>query len=239
MSETPNQAATSDDFEFSALAEARNYRWALMNEFGGALRGEVLEVGAGIGQMTEQLVRLPQVRRALAIEPDPDFCAQHRAQFPTHELLQGTAADLPPHTACDGILSVNVLEHIRDDREELARYAKLLQPRHGALCLFVPARPEIYAAIDKDFGHFRRYTRDELKDKLSRAGLIAERLVYFNSVGYLAWWWNFCLLKKRTFEVNEVRAYDRWVFPVVHWFESRVLRPPFGQSLLAVARPRG
>jgi SAM-dependent methyltransferase len=236
MTERPNIAASTEDFEFAALAEARNYRQALFAEFEGVLRGEVIEVGAGIGQMTEHLVQMPQVRRALAVEPDRGFCAQHRERFPKHELLEGTAADLPAKTACDAILSINVLEHIQEDKTELKRYADLLEERHGALCLFVPARPEIYAPIDKDFGHFRRYTYRELNSKLRQSGFTVERLHYFNLVGYFAWWLNFCVLKKRLFEREKVRFYDRVIFPVVHGFESRLLRPPFGQSLLAIAR---
>jgi SAM-dependent methyltransferase len=235
MTDRPNVRADTDDFEFSALAEAKNYRQALFDEFYGALRWDVIEVGAGIGQMTEHLARLPGVRRALAIEPDHDFCAQHRKRFPHHELIEGTVADLPAETVCDAILSINVLEHIREDGAELSRYAALLRPRSGALCLFVPARPEIYAPIDQDFGHFRRYTYRELKRKLSQAGFTIGRLHYFNCVGYFAWWLNFCLLKKRVFERRKVRMYDRILFPFVHQFESKVLRPPFGQSLLAIA----
>jgi hypothetical protein len=172
----------------------------------------------------------------LAVEPDSKFCAQHRAHFPKHDLLEGTVADLPSGTTADAILSINVLEHIEEDEAELARYTQLLRSRRGALCLFVPARPEIYAPMDKDFGHFRRYTYPELRDKLRRAGFSVERLHYFNLVGYFAWWLNFCLLKKRVFEAQKVRAYDRIIFPIVHRFESKLLRPPFGQSLLAVAR---
>jgi SAM-dependent methyltransferase len=236
MSEQPNAMAATEDFEFAALAEARNYRHSLFAEFAAALRGEVIEVGAGIGQMTELLEHVPGVRRALAIEPDPRFCAQHRSRFPEHEILEGTAAHLPNGTACDAILSINVLEHIQEDAAELARYASLLKERHGSLCLFVPARPEIYAPIDKDFGHFRRYTRADLSKKLSSAGFSIERLHYFNFAGYFAWWLNFRVLKKRTFEIDKVRAYDRLIFPMVHQFESKILRPPFGQSLLAIAK---
>ena len=232
----PNELAATEDFEFSALAEARNYRQALFAEFGPFLKGEVIEVGAGIGQMTEHLLSLPGVSRALAVEPDRGFCVQHRAQFPTHEILEGTAADLTPGTACDAVLSINVLEHIEHDQAELKRYAALLNPRGGALCLFVPARPEIYAPIDKDFGHFRRYTRPELQGKLREAGFSIISLHYFNWVGYFAWWLNFCCLKKRSFERQKVRFYDRMVFPLVHALEFRALRPPFGQSLIAVAR---
>jgi SAM-dependent methyltransferase len=236
MSEPPNVQADTNDFEFEALAQAVNYRKALFTEFGPFLKGDVIEVGAGIGQMTDHLVRLPAVRRALAVEPDARFCARHRADFPQHEILEGTAADIAAGSACDAILSINVLEHIGDDEAELARYASLLRQRQGALCLFVPARPEIYAPIDKDFGHFRRYTRPELRRKLTAAGFEIVRLCYFNSVGYFAWWVNFCLLKKRSFEREKVRLFDWVIFPVVHALEVKLCRPFLGQSLLAVAR---
>jgi len=239
MSEQPNATADTQDFEFAALNEARNYRAALFREFETYLRGQVLEVGAGIGQMTEHLVRLPGVLRTLAVEPDPNFCRRHRAEHPAHELLEGTAAALPADSSWDSILSINVLEHIRDDEDELNRYSRLLQSRRGALCLFVPARPEIYAPIDRDFGHFRRYTRPELRRKLVAAGFEIRRLNYFNSVGYFAWWLNFCLLKKRQFEQAKVRFFDRMIFPAVHMLESSIIRPPLGQSLIAVAVQTG
>jgi 16S rRNA A1518/A1519 N6-dimethyltransferase RsmA/KsgA/DIM1 with predicted DNA glycosylase/AP lyase activity len=116
MSDQPNLMAVTEDFEFAALAQARNYRRTLFAEFGPFLRGEVVEVGAGIGQMTGHLVELPGVNRAVAVEPDREFCARHRAQFPAHELVEGTVANLPAGSAWDAILSINVLEHIRGRR---------------------------------------------------------------------------------------------------------------------------
>ena len=124
------------------------------------------------------------------------------------------------------------------DEAELEKYSALLQARRGLLCLFVPARPELYAPIDKDFGHFRRYTRGELRRKLEAAGFEVVRLDYYNLLGYFAWWLNFRLLRKRRFEVAKVRFYDRVIFPVGHFVESRIVRPPIGQNLLVVARAR-
>ena len=235
ISDRPNSTANTNDFEFDALGEAHNYRAALFEEFGPFLRGNVAEIGAGIGQMSECLVRLPAVKHAVAVEPESSYCAKHRKRLPGYDLIEGTAADLPKGSKWDALLSINVLEHIKDDEGELARYSDLLIANKGSLCLFVPARPEIYAPIDKDFGHFRRYTKPELRKKLLTAGFGIQRLHYFNSIGYFAWWSNFCLLKKRGFEVGKVRTFDRWIFPVIHTIESRILRPPFGQSLLAVA----
>jgi SAM-dependent methyltransferase len=234
--QTPNATATSADFEFAALSEARNYPKALMAEFGQYLRGDVIEVGAGIGQMTGFLLRLPPITRLLSIEPEPMFAAHFRQSHPGAELIEGTIEDAPAGVEWDGVLSINVLEHIEADEAELATYKSSLAARHGILCVFVPARPEIYAPIDRDFGHFRRYTRPELRGKLLAAGFAIERLFYFNWVGYFAWWLNFCVLKKRGFEVEKVRTFDRLIFPAVHAMESGIMRPPFGQSLLAVAR---
>ena len=235
MNTAPNSAASSADFEFAALDEAANYRIALIREFGPHLTGNVIEVGAGIGQITGELRALVSIRNLCCIEPDADFCRRIRTTFPDQDLIHGTIADLKRQDPWNAILSVNVLEHIEEDEAELGSYFRLLQPARGSLCLFVPARPEIHAPIDNDFGHFRRYTRHSLRKKLEGAGFVVERLRYYNMVGYFAWWANFCVLKRRSFDRPSVRFFDRAIFPLVHWTETHVSAPPIGQSLLAVA----
>jgi SAM-dependent methyltransferase len=231
--------ANLEDFEFAALQKADNYRSALLAEFHPFLSGRVLEVGAGIGQLSEALLQKPEIERFLSVEPNPRFASRLRANFPRLELIQGTIDDVPAAWAPDAILSVNVLEHIAADERELGCYSERLAERRGTLCLFVPARPEIFGPIDRDFGHFRRYSRPELGSKLEKAGFVIRRLVYFNLIGYFAWWWNFHLLKKRKFAGSQVQLFDRCIFPLQHRFEARVLRPPIGMSLLAVAAADG
>lgn len=233
----PNALAHTEDFEFAALDEARNYRARLLREFGADLAGRVLEIGAGIGQLTAALRAHPGVREVVAVEPEARFCARLRARLPDQRVVCGTVADLDADDDWDAILSVNVLEHIADDAAELRAYRDRLAMRGGALCLFVPARPELYAPIDRDFGHFRRYTRPGLRARLEAAGFRVTRLRYYNCAGYFAWWLNFCLLRRRAFDRAGVRLFDRVIFPWVHTLETRVCAPPFGQSLLAVARP--
>jgi SAM-dependent methyltransferase len=236
--DTPNAMAETEDFEFRALAEARNYRRALIQEFGPYLEGPVIEVGAGIGQLTNELAAVPTITRLLAVEPDNGFAAKFRAAHPALEFVHGTAGDIPAGDAWRAIVSVNVLEHIRDDAGELARWRGLLAPAQGHLCLFVPARPELYAPIDRDFGHFRRYTKPGLRALLHGAGFDIVRLHYFNAIGYFAWWASFVAMRQRGFNPRSVRLFDRAIFPWAHALERRVLRPPFGQSLMAVARAR-
>jgi SAM-dependent methyltransferase len=235
MRTQPNILAATDDFEFAALAEAKNYRAALLRDFREQLHGNVLEVGAGIGQITSELLALPGVDKVISIEPDPTFCAKLKARLPAHEFVEGTIADLASDLHWNAILSINVLEHIEHDSEELAAYHRLLRPTNGALCLFVPARPEIYAPIDRDFGHFRRYERNELVKKLAAAGFSVRRIRYYNLVGYFLWLANFRLLKKKGFTAGAVRLFDQVAFPLIHGFESHVCAPPIGQSLQVVA----
>ena len=73
MTEQPNEAAQTEDFEFESLRLAENYRRALVQEFADELRGRVLEVGSGIGQMTSLLRELPAVELLECVEPSADF----------------------------------------------------------------------------------------------------------------------------------------------------------------------
>ncbi len=236
--ERPNEIVPDATFEFEALRHANNYRATLIREFGPFLKGGVIEIGAGIGQVTEMIAKHAGVEKVIGVEPDDRFCAEFRKRLPDQPLIHGTIEAVDRQSPWNAIVSVNVLEHIRDDERELKLYADILRAQHGHLCLFVPARQEIYAPLDQDFGHFRRYARPELRAKLEQAGFEIVRLDYFNWVGYFAWWFNFCLLKKRNFDVGAVKFFDGVILPVNHWLESRVCRPPFGQSLIAIARAR-
>lgn len=229
----------NSDFEFEALSHARNYRAALIREFSPELRGRVLEIGAGIGQFSADLAGLPAITTLCSVEPDPRHCARFREARPALRLVHGYTTDVPTSPAWDAIVCVNVLEHIEDDARELRAMHDRLAPGTGHLCLFVPARPEIYAPLDRDFGHFRRYRRQELRDRLTAAGFSIVRLHYFNSLGYFAWWWRFKVRGARGFDAARVKLFDRVVFPAVSAAERRIGRPPFGQSLLAVARADG
>ncbi len=235
MSAATREPAQATDYEFPALQPAANYRGALLGEFRPSLHGSVLEAGAGIGQLTALLLLEAAIERLVAVEPDPRFAKRLRDQFPRLELIQGTIAAVPAAWSFDAILSVNVLEHIAEDERELSAYRARLAERRGALCLFVPARPEIFGSIDRDFGHCRRYRRGELRAKLTAAGFRVERLSYFNLAGYFAWWWNFRVRRRHGFNPATVRIFDRFVFPPQHALELRLLRPPLGQSLIAVA----
>ena len=225
----------AEDFEFAALAEATNYRAAIARLFAPHLRGNILEVGAGVGQMHRDIIEICRPASTTAIEPDNKFAAKLREDLPRARVIEGTIRDLSPEDRFDAIIAVNVLEHIERDKKELSIWRRHLNPGHGKLCLLVPARPEIYAPIDADFGHFRRYTRPGLGKVLSEAGFRVDFMRYYNFVGYFAWLANFKILRKRHFEIAAVKAFDRCIFPVSHRIETSIGWCPLGQSLVTVA----
>ena len=232
----PNAIADTEDFEFEALAEAVNYRNAIINEFKSHLSGRILEVGAGLGQTSEAILHLSGVEELVALEPDPRFQDGFRTRLPAVRFIGGTSQDLPDGEFFDAAVMVNVLEHIEDDQGELTRMRHILRRSSGHLCLLVPARPELFSKLDAHFGHFRRYTRADLRDKLTLAGFEIVSLHYFNFVGYFAWWLRFKVMQNMTFDIEHVRLFDRRIFPMVHALESRLMRPPIGQSLIAVGK---
>ncbi len=233
---SPNAIAETEDFEFAALSEAVNYRKAIIAEFSDILRGDVLEIGAGIGQITEAILSLSNVGNLVGIEPDKGFQVGFRERLPHIKLIDGTTADLEAGCSFDSAIMVNVLEHIEHDEAELKTIHGILKPRDGHICILVPARQEIFSKLDYHFGHYRRYDKPMLKSKLERAGFHIEKLHYFNFVGYFAWALKYKILRGMDFDVNQVRLFDSKIFPKANHIETRVCRPPFGQSLIAIAR---
>jgi len=232
----PNKFAKSEDFEFSALQEARFYRKAIAQEFLPYLTGRVIDMGAGIGQMSTLFAEIVGKENLCGVEPDPRFASIFRKDHPDISLVEGTAASLPVGAFCDTITSVNVLEHIENHVDELSEYRRLLVPTGGHLCLLVPARPEIFSPIGRDFGHFRRYTPSSMSQALESAGLTLHKLFYFNFVGYFAWLINFKILESRSFSPIMVRAFDRFIFRWTNMLEKNFARPPMGQSLVVIAK---
>lgn len=225
---------SSIPYELSIMENAENYRKELLARFEPFLGGKILEVGAGIGFLSELLDSRQQTQEFCIIEPDESCRKILKNRKLSARVHNGTISDLPNGTAFTSIVSTNVLEHIEDDRSEVMHYYNALTPG-GYFCLFVPARQELYAPIDKQFGHFRRYTKKALCSMLRTTGFEIARCRYFNFPGYFLWLLSFVLLKKNDFNPTHVKLFDRLAFPWIARIE-KLVPPPIGQSLLIIAR---
>jgi SAM-dependent methyltransferase len=227
--------------ELAAMAEARNYYAWVLAQCRSHIGRVVLEHGAGIGTFSELLLREVRPERLVALEPAENLVPRLRAHLAGWgervEIVPSTLERAPAELrrrGIDTVVSINVLEHVPDDRATLRLIAELL-PAGGCAVLLVPALPWLYGRLDAAFEHHRRYTRRELLAKVAEAGLSVEEARYLNLPGVLSWLVMGRVLRLRRLAPAAVRSYDRWVVPLVARLEQRH-PPPLGQSLLVIAR---
>jgi SAM-dependent methyltransferase len=228
-------------FCLETLSEAvQYYDWvySLMCPY---LGQQVLELGAGIGNLTTYL--LGRGRLVTAIDTDERIIVLHRHRVPADPRLLTKCVsiqELSARPAClgqfDSVVSSNVLEHLPDEVEtEVVRASfELLRPG-GFSVHWVPAFQTIFGSLDRAFMHHRRYRRNQLRALFRRAGFEVVSCQYWNLVGFFGWWFTGRILCATGISSTQMLAFDRYVVPVIRRMEPWVWRP-FGQSILIVAR---
>jgi SAM-dependent methyltransferase len=217
------------------LGEAVRYQRWVMSAFGSAIRGEVLEVGAGVGNFTRWIEG--RATRVVVAEPDPGMAAEIADMaLPNVQVRTLPIEELEPSSErFDSVVAINVLEHIEDDQRAL-RIAKGLLKSGGRLCLFVPAHPSLFGSLDERYGHLRRYTVRGTAALLRSAGFRVARCRYFNPVGALGWWLVGRVARRGRLSRSSIVLSERVAVPLGRALE-RVGSPPFGQSVIAVGVP--
>jgi SAM-dependent methyltransferase len=230
--------------ELEAMAEATNYRRWILDIFKPYLGEHLIEVGAGLGSFSELILRQHAPRSLSLVEPSESMyqrLAARTQQINTTtrvEVFLGTFPSVAPvikaRQTPDSVIYINVLEHVEDDEAELKSVCQSLA-NNGRVLIFVPALAWLYGGFDERVGHFRRYTRPELEDKLGRAGFRIVYSAYFDLPGIIPWWIKYRLLRSKTMSPGSVRSYDRFVIPTVRRIETR-LSPPIGKNVIAVGQ---
>ncbi len=238
MTPTPVGAETMSP----SLRTARNYYAWIADQFAPYLGLRILDVGGGHGAHLDHAVG--PGRFVTPVDVSEASVREMAARFAGSAFVARTGDITDPALVqellalrFDTILCVNVLEHIERDDLALRHMASILAPSGGRLFLFVPAHPFLYGTPDSMAGHFRRYTRPALRAALGGAGFAVKETYYFNGLGALPYFLNARILRPRSLGGSvdrQLRLFDRLAVPLLHRLEHRV-RPPFGQSLVAVA----
>jgi SAM-dependent methyltransferase len=229
---TGDQRIQSEVLEGLAIA-VNHRRWFV--ELAVPYLGEdPIEIGSGLGDYA--LEWAPQFARFTATEANADRLVALKERMDpvpnvaVRELLLPTE-EIGTHS---GAVSYNVLEHIEDHVGALRSIARLVRPG-GAVVLIVPAFPFAMSPVDIATGHVRRYTKKSMRAALTEAGLTVERLHYANALGLIGYYIATSIFRLAPKEGPMVKVYDKVVLPVTRAAEQ-VVRPPFGQSVFAVAR---
>lgn len=230
----------ADDLE--TMQGARRYATHLFGLFKPYVGRRVLEVGSGIGTMSERLVEIAD--RVVGIEPNPVCISQVKERMRGQErfaLRECLIEDCDPaelgSLQFDTVFCVNVLEHIEDDVAALRTFDRTVVPG-GHILVWVPAIPSAYGPLDAELGHHRRYTRATLVNAFTQAGLDVVSVRYSNPIGLLGWYYNAHVGKSRTHSPAQVKLFETLVAPWALPLE-RLFPPPIGLSLAIVGRRRG
>jgi SAM-dependent methyltransferase len=214
--------------ELDLFADVWNWKTYWSGQIRPFLRGDILEVGAGIGSNT-RLLDQGGAGRWVCLEPDPELMEQLHKNFAaqtvqrSYETICGTL-DAIPGQQFDTIIYIDVLEHIEHDADELTRAVTHLRPG-GHIIVLSPAHQRLFSPFDAAIGHFRRYNKEMLR-KISPAGVELLELKYLDCVGVTLSAANSLFLRQSMPTKSQLHFWDHWIVPI-----SRVLDKPLGYSL--------
>lgn len=232
---TAEQAALENHLGGADAPRYRRYQFDLIAAHCGR---SILEVGAGLGEFSAQFENLT---RLVLTDTDPVCLDALRQRFAGRPEVEVRPLDLEGSLdiadRVETVLAMNVLEHIPDDRAALRDLARAVVPG-GSIVLWVPAYPSLYGEFDRLVGHVRRYRPEQLRQVVTDAGLEVARLHPVNALGGLSWWLAVRTGRTTSPRPGLIRLYDRVVVPAERALE-KVITPPFGQSILCVARVAG
>lgn len=226
----PEPFVYSGTDNLEVMAEAVKYNAFLEHLVRRHIAGSsrVIDFGAGIGTFARPFAR--EGFDILGVEPDGD----QRTRLLEYDIpCLSDIAEVSDQWA-SAIYSVNVLEHIEDDGAVLSLLHDKLKPG-GRLFIYVPAFQVLYSSMDRKVGHFRRYSRGGLNEKVRAAGFRVVHSGYADSIGFAAsllYKW----LGNDSGDINRaaLKIYDRFVFPASRVLDTLTFHS-FGKNLALVA----
>jgi SAM-dependent methyltransferase len=183
------------------------------------LTGRILEIGSGIGNISEQY--LQDGRRLMLSDIRDNYCEYLEEEFSDKPSFEGVRKIDLVHPdfdrvyvdllgSFDGVFALNVVEHIQDDVQAIANCKKLLR-KGGRLVILVPAYQALYNEFDRALEHYRRYTEGGLRRVFEANEFKIVHAQYFNFAAIAGWWFSGNVLKKKTIPTGQMKIYNALV----------------------------
>lgn len=224
--------------ELELFRQATKWKAYCCEMLKGYLAKRVLEVGAGIGNMTKILCTENQEKWVM-LEPDPAFAEDLRRLVKNShlekncEIVSGVVKDLRIERKFDTIIYVDVLEHIEDDIDEINQATNMLDV-NGVLIILSPAYQWLFSPFDEEIGHYRRYNKKGLK-RIIPDNMECIDVKYMDSIGLLASLGNKIFMRSKMPTMRQIKMWDRCMIPV-----SKIVDPiigyKIGRSILGIWR---
>ncbi len=227
-------------YSFEGVAELiavekyfREYNRDIVSKMSSYLKNarSVLEFGAGIGTLAlEWKAQTGIAPQCLEIYENQLKILKERG-FECYKSIEEISHGF------QGIYTSNVLEHIENDEETLCHLYSLLN-KDSIMVIYVPAFMCLFSQMDSAVGHYRRYGKKELLDKVKRAGFKPLECYFVDSIGFFACLYLRLFGYKRNQDfmyAKHMKLYDRLLYPVSRIFDRLGLRYLFGKNILLVA----
>jgi len=209
--------------------------------YGGKQGLRALDIGCGTGLFIEFLKRYGRV---VGLDFSSDALEFSRKRG-CSELVRGDGAVLPFGADTFDLLTANdLIEHLDDDVAALREFLRVLKPG-GRAFVFVPAFQFLWSLQDEVAHHRRRYTSEEIRLVLKKAGFQVVRVTYANALLFPVVYVGRQVLKvMRRFKEykTENDLHPGWAnrpLTAILNLEVPILRRvgfPFGVSIIAVAQ---
>ena len=218
------------------MSEAKLYNEIIYSRFVKPnLGAKVMEIGSGIGNFTKMILKESDF--LLATDIRDNYLS--RLKKNKNRKLEVAFGDIeanvfkPTYTGFDTIVCLNVLEHIKNDQKALNNMYKKLN-KNGKLIMLVPAHQEFYCLLDKNLGHFRRYNKKMLRNKMKKSGFKIVSEDYLNPISGIGWFVNGKILRKGIINTNLIKIFNLLLKPFVRI--EKYFKPGFGLSVVIVSQ---
>lgn len=236
------QVKDSGPETLDVISEADNFNRWMYNTIKPHCSGNILEVGSGIGNISQFF--LADNQEISLSDLSTDYFRILENKFSNYPNLKGLFtldfAEKELETKYpqligqfDTVFALNVLEHVPDHEQAIRNCYKLLKPG-GKLVILVPAFQSLFNQFDVALEHQRRYTPKTLKKVMSIPGFKLVHCQFFNAMGILGWFVSGKVMSKNAIPGGQMRLYDQLVplWKIVDW----ILKPFCGLSVICVAQ---
>lgn len=219
--------------ELELFQYASNWKKYFSKQISPHIKGDVIEVGAGIGANTEFLFN-SKISSWTCLEPDSKLASEIPSKasniISKINIVIGTIESIE-NAKFDTIIYIDVLEHIKDSRLEIQR-AKQRLKINGKLIILVPAYNFLFNEFDKQVGHYRRYNKHLLLSEVNST-LKCKRLFYLDSFGFFASVANKYFLKKTLPSSSNINFWDKILIRISKPMDFITFKS-FGKSLIGI-----
>tara|TARA_B110000967_G_C18731438_1_gene482784 strand:- start:72 stop:758 length:687 start_codon:yes stop_codon:yes gene_type:complete len=218
-----------DGFELEHFDSASNFREYQVSLISKYIKGNFAEVGAGTGGLVPYYKKF--LKKITLLEPEKKLFKILKKSFSSKRVkIKNNTVDKLKNNF-DTIIYYDVLEHIKNDLEEVKKASKKLK-KNGYLIISVPAYQAFYSEFDKSVGHYKRYNKKDFIKFEKKTNLRIEKLAYYDSVGFLFLVLNKIFYLKQTNLKNKIFLWNLLI-PVSKLIDSLTFNI-FGKSLLCV-----